>query len=77
MSERIEWLRPKSDVVVFHPNTRRRLKPDGERVRVTSYWLHLIGDGSVIAGSSPDESTSTAPAVSTPTKTAKAAKEPA
>lgn len=73
MTERFEVLRPREGLVVFHESSRRRLAQDGERVRITSYWTHLINDADrpveIVSISSAGE-----PA-SAPSKAAKSAKE--
>lgn len=43
------FLKPaKKGLIVRHPDTKRPLKEDGQKVQKSSYWLRRLKEGSVI-----------------------------
>ena len=88
MIDRFEWLMPRAGLTVIKPFTRgQKLDPLGERVRLDSYWTHLLNDPdqpvlvTTVAESDARRAATSAqqiPAAEaepTPTKAPKAAKE--
>lgn len=88
MIDRFEWLMPRAGLTVFKPLARgQKLDPLGERVRIDSYWTHLLNDPdkpvlvTTEAESLARHAAASAPelpaaeAAPTPTKAPKAAKE--